>query len=654
MSIQDASQLNLNELFAGRYRVEALLGQGGMGAVYRAHDELLDEDVALKIAADAERFARRPGAIEPRREVLLARRVTHPNVARVFDLGVADGRLFITMELVPGSSLRRQRADITTAVAAAALMQQVASGLAAAHDAGVLHLDLKPENILVVPGPHLRAVVIDFGIARALGAHSLGVGTLDYMAPEQVEDIPLDGAADVYACGLLLYELLDTHWPFPGDDALQRFAARRKAPPRPLPSSTPAPLAALVMACLARAPRERPTMREVETALTRWLVHGSGAAPEPEVAVAPRRMRVDVGALPGGLGARVAAARRRLSSPAHVAEALAELEDVLVVEPALDVALAVRAIAAVRMWNLASDDPTSGDRAASAVAEAIARAPHIADSHVADALIADATGNHAWTIRALTRAIDRDPLNVWAHATLARIELETATAGEERALFAAALDPEHVAVLELIARERLLAGRPAAAEAMLARIEALPIRGHTAPMLRTRAALWAGDVDAAGALAPYFHDVRAGAGPLFGEAIRLAQGALDPDTFVARGEAMLAAAVSPRRRAFLHQLIAEFVARVRPELALDHVARAASLPFADRRWLDACPTLAGLRGEVAFAAARARVVARIDRARSDVLGRGGSPVVTTREHVTTDDATTRLDADGALPTRRMR
>jgi serine/threonine-protein kinase len=656
METSETPLLAPGSLFAGRYTVESLVGQGGMGAVYRVHDTLLDEAIALKIAARGERFAAKSDFSAPRREVLLARRVTHPNVARVFDLGVADDSLFITMELVPGEALRRQRRRFREPAAAVGLMQQVASGLAAAHDAGVLHLDLKPENILVVPSASSRAVVIDFGIARALGTHASGFGTLDYMAPEQLDDVALDGATDVYAFGLVLYGLLHDRWPFPGHDGMQRLSSRRQRDAEPLPGATPTAISELVMACLARAPRDRPTMRTVEAALTRWLTHGATAATTPAPTTgASVRTRTDVGALPDGIGARLVNARRRLSSPVHVPAALAEIEALLAIVPALDVAIAARAIAAVRMWNLASDDPSTVDRAVAAVAEAIAQAPHLADSHVADALIADATGDMAWAVRALARAIEREPLNVWAHATLARIEIEGGAGGEERALFAAALDPEHVTVLELIARERLLAGRRSAADEMLARLDALPTKGFSTTQLRTRAAVWALDRPALRALAPSVAADGPAIAPLFARAIRIALGEGSAEALVAQGEEILLAAVSPRRRAFLHQLIAEFVARSRPDLALDHVTRAASLSLADLRWFDACPALAQLRSEPAFSVARARVSARVELAVGTARA-ALAPLPTASLEVSTVVVATDVPgtSETLLPTRRVR
>jgi hypothetical protein len=164
--------------FAGRYRIRSHLGDGGMGAVFLADDELLGEGVALKVAAragadhasddDADNASRQ----RQRREVSLARRVTHPNVARVFDLGVDDGRLDITMEHVLGTSLcGRLRSGPLPIDDVASIGHQVASALAAAHDAGVVHLDLKPDNVVVVDG--VGGLLAPDFVAQTLSGHDV-------------------------------------------------------------------------------------------------------------------------------------------------------------------------------------------------------------------------------------------------------------------------------------------------------------------------------------------------------------------------------------------------------------------------------------------------------------------------------------------------
>src|SRR5437868_2172073 len=213
-------------LVGNRYEILGMLGSGGMGTVYRARDRELDEVVALKVLK-AE-LAATSGMLERfRREVKLARRVTHKNVARTFDIGEHEGDRFLTMELIEGEMLgahlaRRGRVSLRDAVRIAL---DVCAGLSAAHAAGVLHRDLKPENVILAKDG--RAVITDFGIARALASAELArtapgmIGTPAYMAPEQVEgSIDLDGRADLYALGTMLFELITGKPAWPGDSVI--------------------------------------------------------------------------------------------------------------------------------------------------------------------------------------------------------------------------------------------------------------------------------------------------------------------------------------------------------------------------------------------------------------------------------------------------
>jgi serine/threonine-protein kinase len=293
-------------VLAQRYELLGLVGVGGMGAVYRAHDLELDEIVALKILR--REIADTPGIVESfRREVKLARRVTHPNVARVFDLGEHEGEKFLTMELVDGEPLGAHLASGALDPARAlSIAVAVAAALAAAHAAGVAHRDLKPDNVLVARDG--RVVVTDFGIARALSAadvpgDALGAvaGTPAYMAPEQLSGTMTDDArADVFAFGALLYELLAGERAFPGETPMAIAAARRHDPapdPRRRAPSAPAGAAALVVRCLAPRPGDRPAsmaevLFELEALMGSPPTRRAGApapAPDKTVAVLPLR-----------------------------------------------------------------------------------------------------------------------------------------------------------------------------------------------------------------------------------------------------------------------------------------------------------------------------------------------------------------------------
>jgi len=284
---------NAPQIVAGRYEVIALLGVGGMGAVYKVFDRELDEVVALKMLK--REIARTPGILERfRREVKLARRVTHPNVARTFDLGEHGGERFLTMELVEGESLatrvaREGRLPIAEVVA---IVSGICEGLAAAHAAGVVHRDLKPDNVLLARS---RIVITDFGIARAqdpgeASATAIPIGTPAYMAPEQVEAAPnIDARADLYALGAMTFELLTGRLPFEADSVFAVAAMRLTRPPpdpREVRPEIPESLALLVHRCMARKPEDRPaSAREVAArlaALTLPTAESARIAPASE------------------------------------------------------------------------------------------------------------------------------------------------------------------------------------------------------------------------------------------------------------------------------------------------------------------------------------------------------------------------------------
>ena len=263
------SSLQAGETFAARYSVEDTLGEGGMGAVYRVLDRELDEVIALKLLRPE--WAAAAGALDRfRREVKLARRVTHPNVARTFDLGSYDGVRFLTMELISGEPLSRRVGNGKRLALGEALRiaGEVARGLAAAHTAGVVHRDLKPDNIML--GEVERVVITDFGIARlAEGAiagnatRTMGsaIGTPAYMAPEQVEGRELDGRADIFALGIVLYEMLTGELPFVGETVYALAAARLAGTfpdPRTKVPDLPEGVATLLYAALARKREDRP------------------------------------------------------------------------------------------------------------------------------------------------------------------------------------------------------------------------------------------------------------------------------------------------------------------------------------------------------------------------------------------------------------
>jgi eukaryotic-like serine/threonine-protein kinase len=215
--------LQEGQKLAGRFVIERKLGRGGMGEVYLAHDALLGDRVALKtIAADSVT----PAALERfRREAQAARRVTHPHVVRIHDVGQDGDLAFISMEYIEGETLggRVHREGPLSLPEAKRIVLQVCDGLSAAHAAGVVHRDLKPDNILLDRDGNAR--VIDFGLARleqaaGLTASGMVMGTPHFMAPEQVQGRPADVRTDVYALGCVLYHVLTGAPPFERESAI--------------------------------------------------------------------------------------------------------------------------------------------------------------------------------------------------------------------------------------------------------------------------------------------------------------------------------------------------------------------------------------------------------------------------------------------------
>jgi eukaryotic-like serine/threonine-protein kinase len=294
----DTEELRLGgRRLAGRYLLEAEIASGGMGAVWRARDEVLGRPVAVKILH--ERLARDPDVVDRfRREAVAAARLSHPAVVRVFDTGIDDGVCYIVMELSEGRTLELVLAEDgpLSPERAARIVQGVLLGLAHAHREGVVHRDVKPANILLGRG---FVKVTDFGIAKAaFAADDLTttgnlLGTARYLAPEQVKGAEVDHRADLYAAGLVLYESVTGRAPFEGDTHIASAMLRLTkdpVPPGAVRSGIPRELDAVVMRALAREPEDRfQSAQEMGSALDRVAPpDGRGVElPEPEGAEAP-------------------------------------------------------------------------------------------------------------------------------------------------------------------------------------------------------------------------------------------------------------------------------------------------------------------------------------------------------------------------------
>jgi tetratricopeptide (TPR) repeat protein len=282
--------------FGSRYRVIRLLGIGGMGAVYQAWDDELGEAVALKvIRPEATEDAEAARGLERRfkRELVLARQVTHKNVVRIHDLGEISGVKYLTMPYVQGTDLAaflRKEGKVPLA-RAITIAKQIAAGLQAAHEAGVVHRDLKPANVMLDADD--RAIIMDFGIARSISGAAGGatvagavVGTLEYMAPEQAMAHPTDHRADIYAFGLILYDMLvgrrSSSRAESAVAALMERIQRPLPPVRSIDPTIPEPLDALVSRCVQPDPANRfQTTAELVAALDALDATGQAVGTTP-------------------------------------------------------------------------------------------------------------------------------------------------------------------------------------------------------------------------------------------------------------------------------------------------------------------------------------------------------------------------------------
>jgi len=405
--------LTRGEVVNGRFEISQFLGAGGMGEVYEAFDTEVNERIALKtLRPDVATLPGLTGSL--RKELQIARRISHPNVCRSFDLNrtkTPDGvqTVFITMELLEGRTLAEVVHERPYPVEEALpIVRQLLSGLGAAHHCGIIHRDFKSGNIMLVSEANggTRAVITDFGLARdaataradagTLSAPGAMVGTPAYMSPEQLQGLPLTLSADIYAIGVVIFEMLTGRLPFEGSTplaiALKRLRTDAPSPREFLPG-LPAHWNTTIMACLDREPNRRPRDTEEigrmllgeQVIRRRWSRRGiAGGAAAAGIAatltyIAREQRTVNPEAERSFKRAEEFAKGRALED---LKSGLQEYESALRLEPEYAEALAGMADTYSSMVNFGFMSPMEGlDRARAAAAKAVEIKPRMARGH---------------------------------------------------------------------------------------------------------------------------------------------------------------------------------------------------------------------------------------------------------------------------------
>ncbi len=275
-----------------RYAIHEELGRGGMGVVFRGRDTLLKRDVAVKLLSNIGLGTE--GRVRLLHEAQAAAQLNHPNIVTIYDAGEEDGQPFIVMELIEGSSLHEQRPETMAEIIDVAV--QISAALEQAHAAGIVHRDLKPENVLIAKDG--TAKLMDFGLARSVATRLTSegaiIGTVFYMAPELALGREFDGRADLYALGVMLYELTAGQLPYIADDPIAVITQHLHAPlvpPQALNPDIPASFEALIVKLMSKDPDGRPNSAAAVRETLEAITSSSEKTPTKELSLLDRIVR---------------------------------------------------------------------------------------------------------------------------------------------------------------------------------------------------------------------------------------------------------------------------------------------------------------------------------------------------------------------------
>jgi tetratricopeptide (TPR) repeat protein/predicted Ser/Thr protein kinase len=586
----------------GRYVVFDLLGKGGMGAVYRAWDDALDRIVALKVLLPT--IALRPDArARFMREARLAARINHPAVAHIYDVGSHEGMPFIAMEFIPGRQLRADMGEPQPSNRALLLARQILDGLAEAHRQGIVHRDLKPENILLSGRDQVK--ILDFGLAKPLFddprlkiAPTLGLaGTPRYMSPEQMQGKEIDLRADIYALGVVLYEVLTATPAHPGDSFIEIAKSVLEGdPPKLGEIDVPAPLAQAIERAMEREPQRRFQNADEMLDAIQGIVPKTGEEPakkrdeyepHPRAKVLATRSRD----LLIGFG------KSNAIQAAELAEKAAEID------PTYPLARAILAEACASAYGPQPKETEWLDRAEQALAAAERLDPALPDLRIARVkMLWNKTFNFPaeTALRELTIALEVEPhhagaLRLWASVTahLGLIDLL------EPAIARRLADDPNDHFMHLLRVGLLLQkGKPKAAIEALAPFLRLDPRHEEATIwwLLAHAHLLLGEIDAAnGVLDPAIE--RNPEEPALLSILALADAMEGDEASVEALErqTMSAAKAEAHPHHAFHHLALAYSMLERPSASLAWLRRAADEGFPCWQWFDSDPFLANLR-----------------------------------------------------------